>query len=266
MISLPKMACEALGVDPISAKHMGGKGVAQATEDCCCSYCGRPVKTGEYGVHNPTKYLGLFMDDFDLARPGQKWSCCYCSPLATYEHGRVMQALMNTVVTNEGVYRIASLENRKYFLLNLPEPPWAMLIGEGKNDHLIWKAIPTIDNRYIQVCYSGESMVIRSNMLQKAIGWCQELTERLNEFNAKAKKNAVDNPFVYFKGKINEDKYGAGFGLLRPGVYQMDGVDELVANIHSLNRAEIWALGTILKPTEKEIVKPNKLTVERKNK
>ena len=256
MISLPQMACRGLGLQPLSPADIDPSPsvrVIASPKECRCSFCGASVEKGEVGLHYPLKGASSFMDDFALSTPGEHWACSWCAPLLKK---KPMQTLMNSVVTTDGVYPVSKIENRKYFLLNLPEPPWAMLISSSKMDHLVWKAIPTIDNSLIQVFHTCEKMVIRGKFIPRIIHSCKELTARMNEHRTQGKKKppySLNNPFAYLGNKRDH----TGHGILRPLVYEIPGIEDLVREMENLTHGEIWLLASVL--GDLEPVRPEKI-------
>lgn len=260
MISVPQMACKGLGIAPLGPPDVDPKPsvrIIQASEDCRCSFCGRAVPTGEVGLQNPLKTVGLFMDDFALARPGEKWACCWCAPLLK---AAPMRALMNSVVCAEGVFPISKVENRKYFLLNPPEPPWAILVSAAKLEHLVWRAIPTIDNRFVQVLHGGDCLTVRLRNLSEYAADCKQLTDMLiaKVSEGKGRPPKYISPFRTLGNKRDSLQHG----ILRPLAYQLPEAKFLVSKLESLSQGELWALATILGDIAP--IKPEKIKIQSK--
>jgi CRISPR type IV-associated protein Csf1 len=261
MVPVSQLACEALGVAPLDKGDLNDSKkvrIIEAPSACHCSLCGKEVVQGEVGLFDPLKGLDNFMDDFSLAAPGNKWACRYCAPLLKQAP---MNALKNTVITREGVFPAWKNIHIKYWLQNLPEPPWVWLAGKTKKaEHLVWKATATIDNEIIQVLYGDETMVIRPKHLARLFEINQILVKRLNT-EGKKKAHDVLHIFNYLGHAINEPKDGLGsqFGILRASVLGLDGVDSLINEIYTFTRGEIWALGFLVR--NEDSVKPEKITL-----
>ncbi|RME80670.1 MAG: hypothetical protein D6771_09220 [Zetaproteobacteria bacterium] len=126
----------------------------------------------------------------------------------------------------------------KHFLLHPPEPPFVACVKTANNQHLIWRARPTLDVRAIFVQLGGQSLLIRHDILVEDImPAIRELRDELG----------VRSPFL-----------SQGFELV-PRVAALGG--RIPSAIAHATNGERWAANILLTASDPE---PPRLLIARR--
>lgn len=124
-------------------------GMVKTREGAACAACGHRFLPGERGHENLTQGSTTFNDAYSMCG---KAADPICSACAAIWNRRFLLDLSKCIVTTEGVWAIASNDDRAWFLRNPPKPPFVMVCGLAKQQHLYWRT---------PVCWSTELITLR---------------------------------------------------------------------------------------------------------
>ena len=251
-----KLAMSALGLVPSQT------GLTPAQEDTFCTRCGQPVTKGdpvkEFPYHNDRS----FMDAHDLGyRADYRVSCQWCVLACTK---KVMSKCSGTLFTAEGAYPLKTDDNRAWFFLTPPKPPYLVTVANTRNtQHLVWRTPVTLDNEMISVRFGPNLYTIRHSQLMRQIDLCREAADIITDYQrAKeggGKVKAIPHPFVCLDRNCSDPAHG----MLWPNIYEITAKNEKLRSIvQELQRAtlgELWALATLVKTNRPNPAKPEKI-------
>ena len=253
-----KLAMTALGLTPSQTE------LTSAQEDTFCTRCGQPVvkddPVKEFPYHNDRS----FMDAHDLGyRADYRVSCQWCVLACTK---KVMSKCSGTLFTEEGAYPLKTDDNRAWFFLTPPKPPYLVTIANTRNtQHLVWRTPMTLDNEMISVRFGPNLYTIRHSVLIRQIDLCLEAADiitayyRDNPGRAKTKIKAIPHPFVSLDRNCSDSAHG----MLRPIVGDIKKKNKrmlsIIQELQRANQGELWALATLVKTNRPEPIKPEKI-------
>ena len=253
-----KLAMTALGLVPPT-------GLTPAQEDTFCTRCGQPVAKGDPVKEFPYHGNKTFMDAHDLACRGDyRVSCQWCVLACGKE---VMSKCSATLFTPNGAYPLNTDNNRAWFFLNPPRPPYLVTIANARSQHLVWRTPVTLDNEMISVRFGLNLYTIRHTLLMRQVDLCLEAADIINNYHrqkkekegVKGKVKTVPHPFVC----LDRDCADPAHGMLWPNIYEITKKNEKLQDIvQELQRAtlgELWALATLVKTNRPDPVKPEKI-------
>lgn len=244
-----EIAAQALRQLPQGTPHVGA-----AT---CCAMCGREILPGDLSAK--FKPSQTFTDWLNLS-PSEHL-CGWCEVTTVQAN---MRPLQRAVVTPEGVYPIGKDDNRAWFLLTPPEPPYSVVVSNRSATatfHLHWRTPVTLSNNLVLVRVDDQVLRIRRQLLLEALDVCQEVATLMHAHRAATMKNpgnaVARHPFSSLDrsladarhGRIREDARTAAAG--RP---------ELLRVLENLAQGELWALATLAKANKPTPTKPELIT------
>jgi CRISPR type IV-associated protein Csf1 len=204
--SSPEFALRSIGARPSGVPIQ---------EDGFCTFCGVHLKVGN--LHNKFRPSAKFVDYPYLAYPESRVICGWCSVATSVsneigESGKAVrisyiETLANGVFSAAGKQRFGTAKEIQSFLLNPPEPPFIALYSTAKNQHMVWRARPTLDINLIHVKLGLTDIRIRRDKLFAAADAAKRLGLQMSKMWAeKTKKTYVPNdkkqlelhPFVSF--------------------------------------------------------------------
>lgn len=247
-----------------SSLALAATGLAPAGSSVCkeaglvCAVCGVPIEVGQ-----PMDDLALpdsFTNYSSLAHPGGAHRCGACTAVMGRKEFQVGMA--TGIFSSEGWFPIMLKEHRSWAFLTPPEPPFAICIQTGKQQHVVWRA-PISTSRDIIFVRVGELVVrIRRPALLAARDAAIFLNAKRAEMvvdNGKSRgrpsTSALENPF--FHGwKLD----AVGGGTRKFWVDKLlDGgfIGETdLSPLNCLSPAESWAVGaTLAAPVKPQAIK-----------
>lgn len=223
-------------------------------ESIPCSACGVTIQKGD-PVIKPS--LGDSFTDWQyLIHPGAVHLCTHCATcfgkafLQSFQTSRAPAA----VFSQDGAWLITKDQQRHWFLLNPPKPPFVAYIAMTNNQHLVWRAPFTMDTRVVKIAHGRSTLIIHRERLFKASEICFEITEQIRKDGIKINTN---HPFISLSRDMDVD----GYGRIRADILTWmikKGMKEKLRFLESLNEGELWGLG-ILNKSKPEI--PQETTI-----
>lgn len=254
-----EIAVKALGVTVV-------QGALTAKENSFCACCGRPVNKDE--KYHALNVSDAFMDDAFFAIKSNI-QCNYCSAFMSSSVSGKVGNMNCYVFTEEGAYPISTDDNRTWFLLTPPEPPFTVMVSNTKNFmHILWKTPVTLSHEMMFIGWPHKIMTIRHKTLLKAVEVCKEISNLYMETKttgvSDSKKkliNPITHPYISLNRKLDELKHG----LFRPDIIDMAAKNKDIAGgikfLQKLTEGETWALSTLSKANLNIPLKPDKFTL-----
>lgn len=244
-----EIAAQALRLEPQGTPHVGA-----AT---CCAMCARPILPGDLSVkfkpsHTFTDWLNLTPSDH---------LCGWCEVTTIQAN---MRPLQRGVITPDGVYPIGKDDNRAWFLLTPPQPPYAVVVSNRSATstfHLHWRTPVTLSNELVLVRVDDQVLRIRRKLLLGALAACQEVATLMHAHRAATKKNAgtgaARHPFSSLDRSLSDSRHGR---LRDDALAAAAGRTDLLEPLHRLGQGELWALATLAKANPPTPTKPELIT------
>ena len=237
-ISPSKLAVTAAGIRPVGSQR--------AKKECRCAMCGTEIKVGEL-LDDFVTGAG-FTDYPALACKPSKVICGDCKAVWRKEF---MQKYSKAVISEEGIFPFAKMENQAYWLLNPPKTPFIMMVSDQQQQHLVWRCPVNYSSEIYQLRFGGSTMTIRRTVLLDALAAAQLLVRTFNE--GKKKGEQIKNPFW----RLDWNMLDLRHGLLRNDLASLQDDESMKAKdlLRSISSGEMWALCVLL--AGKEPVRPD---------
>lgn len=210
-----------------------------ADHDSHCGICGGAIKAGD--ACDEMVLTKTFTNQNDLADMSAPYRCVGCASIMA--DGRFQMQLSSVVITPQAIYPFAKKVDRGFFLINPPEPPFAMVIGVSKQQHVVWRSPINLNNRRFQIQLGDDRVAIRHSRLMDAVNAVKsihacDISEIIGKKN-KVKENASPFTFSDMKSARSRQNEWAWWALLLRQEGKHDAefkvLDELTAD-------EAWAL------------------------
>src|SRR5208337_295270 len=91
---------------------------------------------------------------------------------------------------SNGLFPLAKDENRTWFFLTPPSPPWAAFFVTSKMAHVVWRTPLTLDNKLMTFRLDDQILHIRHDRLLQAVQDCKKAGALLAEVAATGDKRA----------------------------------------------------------------------------
>lgn len=255
MLRPSKIVAEALGLEPL--------GLDIANQDTTCCMCGSPIKEGEPVCWGPLQGAPNFTDEFLMASRSNV-SCQWCSRFVKKGYSKKpLFAAANKVHTKEGSFEINTDACRVWFFLTPPEPPYVAVLNEGMNaQHHAWCAPVTLDNEQMEIKYGKTFMTIRHSRLLKAIEYCREAADILNNHDyGKKKYTPVTHPYRVLDRNMVNLEHGRFLARAEMIAAVNPRMAEILEFLKNNTLGETWALSSIVKKKQETPDKKGPVTI-----
>jgi len=229
----------------LNAAKMKPAGAVNAEHDTGCILCGMPILKGDLCTHHKdTPYDGSsFVDRPSAANKFNEFICSCCLPLWTKDF---LQTYSKSLVTEDGVFKLASNEDWASLLISPPKKPFMAFISNAQQQHLIWRTPVNYSPERFTIRIGSNRMTIRHKLLMRAVQAQKQLLEMYREWYKKNKSGKPSAMLTIFVGGDREQK-STGF-VTNPSVLlaaeEMNGKKEIEI-INNLSQAERWAVAVI---------------------
>lgn len=207
--------------------------------DTFCALSGQPIKKGDAVAKNTfeTSVGGSFLDAPSMAYQGGEYVCQDSLIVAT---GDFISKFNNCLIMEDGVFPISTADEMTWWMLNMPEKPFMMMLRRGVNSqHLIWKTPVNLSNKVFQIRHSNYIYTINHARLMRAF----KLITEAKDYQSRFGKDGVEvkftdkHPFLSDNFSISEMRIGVESKSLNA-----DG-HALMQKIGDLSFGEIYVLG-----------------------
>jgi CRISPR type IV-associated protein Csf1 len=214
---------------------------AAAREACSCAMCGLAIEVGDLSA--PLALGPSFMDDLSLANRGSQMMCGYCAQLVTVK---------NLMASGFGAFGKNARPFRKWAdiaasLIDPPEPPFVMVYATANNQHMAWRAPVNFSREAYRVRVGLRDVLIRRDVLRRAVEQCRVLGEALGY--SVAGKKTLPHPFAMLTNDLKSVEHGR---LRRLDKARMEAAGphaaEALKFVRELTLGETWALRFVLTP------------------
>lgn len=210
---------------------------APAKEAGTCVLCAAEFAVGD--LVSKATYSSSFTDGPSLYKSAS--SDYFCGCCAAVSPSEVFRAVQDVIVTDDGVFPIGKKENRAWFLLNPPKPPFAVMYSTSNSQHTWWKVPITLDADHWYVQLGPRTIVLNRGLALRARDAAKRVMGALNRG-----KSTCLSPFLEL------DPWQTGSvanGALRPDVRRFcnaNGFEPELRLFDSVGRGELWALSTLI--------------------
>ncbi len=230
-LSPSRIARLGLGLKPHSDK--------MAPNDTSCMACGAPISVGDpVFAWKPIK--GTFTDFHYLSRP-TKTVCMDCQP---FLENQVLQKTQKCVISESGAWSLSKDSHRVWLLTDPPKPPFVAVISDSMKQHLIWRAMPTVDRDALSIQLGRQSLRIDRPLALEAMTWCRAIVDVARDEGVKVTPN---HPFQ----RLDREAMDLAHGLMRDDLYALamdhDDLKKPLAGLMALGPGELWALAILAK-------------------
>lgn len=223
--------------------------------DSRCGVCGGEIQSGD--PCDDLVFPSSFTNQRELANFSAPYRCLGCSSVMADK--RFQMQLSTVVITPDSIFPFAKKIHRGYFLLNPPNPPFSMVIGVSKQQHVIWRSPVNLDNKRFQIQLGDERITIRHNFLIDAVNAVKSIHS--SDLGAILEKKQIpkktSSPFTFSNMKSARSKQSEWTNW----AVKLSGSD-LYANefkvLNQLSSSEAWALDFCLSD---DIEKPNSILI-----
>lgn len=209
-------------------------GTATAKEDGYCALCGGPIFAGERVT--PTSTLGeSFNSKHDINGSGSDLICGCCKRVSSRDW---MERLKKSLVTEQGVFVLASNAAQAQMILNPPPPPFLAYVATGQMQHVIWRSRVTVSHDEIFVRVGDTQLSFSSARVHKLLVSARALVELMRAHGLNGKSP--------FQNSDRELKGPTGTAL-RPDLMRAIETDSAAmahaAALGAMSLGECWAVG-----------------------
>ena len=205
-----------------------------------CACCTSPIAVGE--LASPLTVSSGFMDARAVQNKAAK--PILCGSCAPFFAKKAMIKTQKVIASAEGVYPIGKGENRAWFLVHPPKPPFVVVFSDSKLQHLLWRAAVTLDADNWQVQVGPRTMLVRRLLVLRAVEAAHAVIAA-HAAGVGGKKKPPASPFLSLDPELGD----LNTGRLRPDMRdaaRKAGLASEIAILESLGIGEIWAIGAIL--------------------
>jgi CRISPR type IV-associated protein Csf1 len=236
------LKCEPVG-EPTSERN-----------SCVC--CGKPIAVGD--IASAFSPSNGFMDGRALLHlPGRK--PVLCGDCAMFFAKGAMMKIQKAVVTTEGAFPIGKIENRAWFILHPPKPPFAVVFSNAKLQHLLWRTPLSLDQNHWLIQLGSRTLTMNRRRVLDAHAACL----RIGDAYLAAKKKQLRSPFLSLDPKFGD----CNTGVIRPDILKFASEQQLgheISCLRSLGTGELWGLCAIIFRHD-VAVQPARLALSRSN-
>lgn len=222
----------------VQAAGRAHNGNLQAKVKGYCTMCGYAHAEGD--PVTPFEPKDSFTDYAALRHRASQFLCGWC---AATLNGDFTQKALKSVMCDEGVFPAASNPNIAYWIFNPPKGKWIWVMGDQKQQHIVWRATVNTSQDVFQVMLGENNMTVRRPKALQAF----DAAKRLASAASIGRKGAIlKSPFVSLSRDLNQP----GHGAIRPDLYKLAETNESVrsdiAILRSCTPGEFWALTALL--------------------
>lgn len=220
----------------------------------CCPLCGHAFRPGEKGHTNPSNGSVTFND-----APSMKGGCTdpVCDACIIIWGKRFLLNLSKTIATLQGMWSVASNNDRAHFLLNPPEPPFVFVVGLAKQQHLFWRTPVATSRDVFPIRVGPHAGFVRRKTIESAWRLTPDLLQLVADYEtdgpakrtapakpSKAASTAQPHPFI----RLDRDLVHPQHGILKPNVRSFlssPGAPPQMRVFDQLTALECWGLAAI---------------------
>lgn len=208
-----------------------------AAEDAICALCGGAILKGE--PVKPTSTLGeSFNNKMDAAVQSSRLICGACN----YVSDRVwMERLSKCLVTEQGIFKLASNAAQAHFILNPPKPPFLAYLSTGKMQHVIWRAALTHTTDRINLRLGDRQLSWNPNRIRDLADDARTVLTVMQAAGIKG-----SSPFT----KFDRELASVSSAEIRPDVVSACEANAAamaaISRLEAMTQGELWAVGILL--------------------
>lgn len=202
-----------------------------------CAMCGHPHEPGTPIA--PFAPADSFTDYPSLIAPNSTVICGWCA--ATWSQD-FTQTHLKSIICEQGVFPAASNDHIAYWLLNPPEPPFMLMIGDQKRQHVVWRTPVNLSKDIITLRFGEQLFTIRPKALKEAV---DQINVLISAFNASSKKKRK-SPFMSLSRDVDTQMHGLIANEILAFVETRPELQVCLDTINALSSGELWGLTSVL--------------------
>lgn len=227
---------KAVGIEPVSSMT--------SPVDTHCVLCAAPLPKGSNCTHTDgTTFEKSFGDQPYVGARDSAYVCSDCLPLWNPLY---LQKYSKSLVTPDGLFKMASNVEQASFLLNPPkDQPFMAFLSNTKQQHLIWRTPVNFSSERFTLRLGTQLITIRHGLLMQAVAAQKVLLAAYREFEKEATKKKITATTVFILG--DREMKSLGF-LINPRVVLAAEAKQVTVElpiIETLSIGERWALSII---------------------
>ena len=218
--------------------------------DSQCLYTGAFIAKGDQVVTNPFNgklYIAEKAETFNIHAP-------YCSLEALYSTTikPLREAAMSIAINKKGVIKIGKGVELAKVLFDPPPPPFSIMIGTAKQQHLLWRSPVNDDRDFFQVRVGDMLLTIDRERIIKHYATFVKLVKKYQIPARNETKELLGTPFL-LRG-VDSFKLKVSIGEIHPQLLKLasnEDIANFIKKITPLSLGDKWAL-TIFNYLKKE--------------
>jgi CRISPR type IV-associated protein Csf1 len=228
------MTATALAIEALDIERLGQP--SETSGRCVC--CGAPYEKGD--IVSPFKPSSSFMDARALHHQHgvAPFICGACAP---FFQKKTMLKVQKALITREAAWPIVRGENRAWFILHPPEPPFAIIFSDAKLQHLLWRTPLTLDVDHWNIQMGARTLTMRRQVVLAAGRACQAIADAY----LAAEKKQIRSPFLSLDPKLDD----LNTGRLNPRLLKFaleKGFSQEIKLLQSLTAGDLWGLSCLV--------------------
>lgn len=226
--------------------------IASETDEIC-ALTGETVPAGVEELV-PWKAGSTFRDQYDIV---DRTSAYVAQQTAAILERPYMQKYSKSVISPDGWFKFATTHNVAWFLLNPPTPPFVMIFGFAKMEHLLWRTPLSLSREVFFIRLGQRLLRVRHAELMAIHQAHVECVDAVNTWCEAQDLAPINAPFLPIGRELNI----ATSGMLHPRVYDaatagVVAAQDYAERFRQLSSGELWSLGRIHAARNLELTAP----------
>lgn len=204
-----------------------------------CTMCGSSFHEGDI----VDKFVpGKSFTDYSSLRASEsKIICGWCATLK--KSAELTQKFSKSIVCSEGLFPFAKNDHIAYWLLNPPRPPFIIVIGDQKRQHLYWRTDVSISQDIFNIRIGESQFLIRREKLISGLQACKRITAIINAENSSKK---INSPFLVLSRDLSELAHAKLRSDVLEAALSNDEIKSAISELLTLTHGEVWALNPLI--------------------
>ena len=210
--------------------------------DQVCALTGTLVPAGVEGLV-PWQAGVTFRDQYDIV---DRQSSYVAQHTAAILERPYMQKYSKSVISPDGWFKFATTHDVAWFLLNPPTPPFVMIFGIAKMEHLLWRTPLSLSRELFFVRLGHRLLRINHARLLAIHATQASCVDAVNDWCEAEQRKPINAPFLPIGRELNI----ATSGMVHPALLDaaeagIQPAADYIAQFRELSSGELWALGRI---------------------
>lgn len=210
----------------------------KAEKPFTCMTCGRTVPEG--GTRVRWKPGASFTDWQYLASD----SNAVCGDCSAFLGAVTLRNCAYMVANRRGAWKLTRDEHLVWLLTDPPAPPFVTVFAESQQQHLVWRAAPTLDANLMHIQYGRRSLRIDRPALFDASEKARRAAEIARENGCRVTPR---HPFTRLDRKLTDLSHGVIRGDILGLAEENGELSALLDELMQLDEGVLWGLSILNK-------------------